>query len=216
MQVFCRVAGLHQHEMLSCMLKGVCNSSLPCDLCSATVCRARKEAPSQAALQAAGAARTALRAQCTEVPLEAVERYNLLKKFSAMLTANHEASQDAAVVARQHVEYLDPPVMAQALSKARFLSCFHPPTDSRLLQKGWFSLSCLALSYHHMLVLCSALLCHSVLCLVLCCHVSNNLCPPLLNYRCWSRKSSFGLVQQCDVNYSPFTLFFLHAQADMQ
>ena len=115
--------------MLSCMLKGRFVTAAYHATCVLLLsCRARKEAPSQAALQAAGAARTALRAQCTEVPLETVERYNLLKKFSAMLPANHQPSHDAAVVARQHVEYLDPPVMAQALSKARLLSCFNPPT----------------------------------------------------------------------------------------
>ena len=36
-----------------------------------------------------------------------------------MLPASHQPIHDAAVLARQHVEYLDAPVMAQTLSKAR-------------------------------------------------------------------------------------------------
>lgn len=88
--------------------------------------RARKAGPSQAALQAAGAARTALRAQCTEVSLETVERYNLLRKFLAMLPASQQSTHDAAVMARQHVEYLDATVMAQSLSKASDLHLLKP------------------------------------------------------------------------------------------
>lgn len=79
--------------------------------------RARRAGPSQGALQAAGAARTALRAQCTEVSLETVERYHLLKKFLAMLPTNLQAACEAPVLARQHVEYLDAPVMTQTLSR---------------------------------------------------------------------------------------------------
>ena len=71
----------------------------------------------QPAITAAGAARSALRAGCKDVPLETVERYNLLKRCVSMLPAGCQAAHESKVMARRHVEYFDPAVMLQVLSK---------------------------------------------------------------------------------------------------
>ncbi len=71
----------------------------------------------QPAITAAGAARSALRAGCKDVPLETVERYNLLKRCVSMLPAGCQAAHESAIIARRHVEYFDPAVMLQVLSK---------------------------------------------------------------------------------------------------
>ena len=82
--------------------------------------RGRKIA--QPAITAAGAARSALRAGCKDVPLETVERYNLLKHFIGMLPLNNQAVHESSVLARHHVEYHSPAVMVQALSQVRLLT----------------------------------------------------------------------------------------------
>ncbi|KAL0038853.1 hypothetical protein WJX79_010718 [Trebouxia sp. C0005] len=74
----------------------------------------------QPAITAAGAARSALRAGCKDVPLETVERYNLLKRCVSMLPAGCQAAHESKVMARRHVEYFDPAVMLQVLSKASY------------------------------------------------------------------------------------------------
>jgi len=71
----------------------------------------------QPAITAAGAARSALRAGCKDVPLETVERYNLLKRCVSMLPTGCQAANESAIMARRHVEYFDPAVMLQVLSK---------------------------------------------------------------------------------------------------
>lgn len=81
--------------------------------------RGRKIA--QPAITAAGAARSALRAGCKDVPLETVERYNLLKHFVGMLPQNSQAVLESSVLARHHVEYHNPAVMQQVLSQVRLL-----------------------------------------------------------------------------------------------
>ncbi|DBB00331.1 TPA: Sperm-associated antigen 17 [Trebouxia sp. C0004] len=77
----------------------------------------------QPAITAAGAARSALRAGCKDVPLETVERYNLLKRCVSMLPAGCQAAHESAIMARRHVEYFDPAVMLQVLSQA---TCAYP------------------------------------------------------------------------------------------
>ena len=71
----------------------------------------------QPAITAAGAARSALRAGCKDVPWETVERYNLLKRCVSMLPAGCQAAHESAIMARRHVEYFDPAVMLQVLNK---------------------------------------------------------------------------------------------------
>ena len=64
-----------------------------------------------------------------------------------MLPANHQPSHDAAVVARQHVEYLDPPVMSQALSKARLALLFTRRLYSEPVQSFSGDMLCSVLVY---------------------------------------------------------------------
>lgn len=71
----------------------------------------------QPAITAASAARTALRNGCKDVAVETVERYNLLKQFISMLPASSQAEHSSSILARRHVEYLNPAVMLQVLSK---------------------------------------------------------------------------------------------------
>ncbi|DBA96914.1 hypothetical protein WJX82_005465 [Trebouxia sp. C0006] len=72
----------------------------------------------QPAITAAGAARSALRGGCKDVPLETVERFNLLKRCVSMLPTGCQAAHESAIMARRHVEYFDPAVMLQVLNKA--------------------------------------------------------------------------------------------------
>ncbi len=51
------------------------------------------------------------------MPLETVERYNLLKRCVSMLPTGCQAAHESAIMARRHVEYFDPAVMLQVLSK---------------------------------------------------------------------------------------------------
>ena len=51
------------------------------------------------------------------MPLETVERYNLLKHFVGMLPHNNQAVHESALLARRHVEYYDPAVMVQILGQ---------------------------------------------------------------------------------------------------
>lgn len=83
--------------------------------------RGRGRKIAQAAITAAGAARSALKIGCKDVPLETVERYNLLKYFVGMLPQNNQAVHERAILARRHVEYYDPTVMAQILSQVWLL-----------------------------------------------------------------------------------------------
>lgn len=71
----------------------------------------------QPAITAAGAARSALRAGCKDVALETVERYNLLKHCVSMLPPSSQSVHERPILARRHVEYFDPAVMSQVLSK---------------------------------------------------------------------------------------------------
>ena len=80
-------------------------------------CRGKGHKLPQPAITAAGAARSALRAGCKDVPWETVERYNLLKRCVSMLPAGCQAGHESAIMARQHVEYFDPAVMLQVLNK---------------------------------------------------------------------------------------------------
>lgn len=57
------------------------------------------------------------------MPLETVERYNLLKQFVGMLPPNNQAVHESAVLARRCVEYHGPPVMAQILDQVWLLCC---------------------------------------------------------------------------------------------
>ena len=56
------------------------------------------------------------------MPLETVERYNLLKHFVGMLPPSNQAVHDSAVLARRHLEYYDPAVMSQILSQVWVLA----------------------------------------------------------------------------------------------
>ena len=58
---------------------------------------------------------------CKDVPLQTVERYNLLKQFVDMLPQSSQIVHDSAVLARRHVEYYDPEVMVQVLSQVQLL-----------------------------------------------------------------------------------------------
>ena len=71
----------------------------------------------QPAITAAGAARTALKNGCKDVSVETVERHNLLKQYISMLPASSQAQHSSSILARRYVEYMDPTVMLQALSK---------------------------------------------------------------------------------------------------
>lgn len=81
------------------------------------LCRGKGRKVPQPAITAAGAARSALRSGCKDVPLESVERYNLLKRCAGMLPPSSQAAHEPSILARRHVEYLDPAVMLQVLSK---------------------------------------------------------------------------------------------------
>ena len=95
-------------SQIYCMQSARCPESLWCN-------RGRGHKIAQAAITAAGAARSALKTACKDVPLETMERYNLLKHFVEMLPPNNQAVHESAVLARRHVDYYDPAVMAQIL-----------------------------------------------------------------------------------------------------
>lgn len=80
-------------------------------------CRGKGHKIPQPAITAAGAARSALRGGCKDVPLETVERFNLLKRCVSMLPTGCQAAHESAIMARRHVEYFDPAVMLQVLNK---------------------------------------------------------------------------------------------------
>ena len=68
------------------------------------------------------------------MPIETVERYNLLKHFIGMLPPNNQAVHESSVLARRHVEYYSPAVMVQALSQVNLLTvlpccCAEKATD---------------------------------------------------------------------------------------
>lgn len=55
------------------------------------------------------------------MPLETVERFNLLKHFVGMLPQNNQVVHESSVLARRHVEYHTPAVMVQVLSQVQLL-----------------------------------------------------------------------------------------------
>ena len=86
-------------------------------LCASPDCRGKGIKIPQPAITAAGAARTALKNGCKDVSVETVERHNLLKQYISMLPASSQAQHSSNILARRYVEYMDPAVMVQALSR---------------------------------------------------------------------------------------------------